>query len=1264
MNDHETKTKRNISAKTKSEDPWEHFTKPIISSKRATSKWLAKASSLHRHQPSPGLEGPELVVRLICAEDVLALDRMTGTSDPIAFMFCGRESYLSEVKKGTVNPYWNAEFRFGGKRQDIRTVNELHVQIKDENSPSKSGSATSTSSRHRKVASTGDSIYKNLGGVVVDLQQVRSMSSQWSKPKWYALKTLKGMATVSGRVRLSLRYFSMPDSVASSGCHKSISANDSLDKLMKIREASVPTTADAGNMSTPPLNPEEAENLSTVRKRSGSRSASRRGKIVRDLSEQKSNAGVNGRLMYDMHVLSSFRSKAQAELKSMAKKIEQQSEELKKAQQMVKEAQENARIKQGQCEERGAKIAELAHTIEMLQVHGGSTTTVVNMSNQRLTRRQLLQQQRRHQQQKDNSRCTHREVAHFLPPPPPLPPPLPPSSQPPPSRLSRVSECQQLVHDHPGVSSDHHRQDLGLCFDGEHEFSVIVSQSLHRLRDASTRTAAKEELRNIADGLTSAKSRVVWRCLRVAESDTDINFQRECAATFGTLAQQAPRACAGTLALALDSICRRILSGNDSRKNEALVQSTSTFSLQVFPIVLAGKVQPSLMPMMRPFLDVVRRYPHAQAGAVAAQCIGAMILPAQPRITVERFQIFGIDMHHNSSESVLRRMLTSSIPTLPCPAKVSANEHEGAMNIDVPAEDAVRFYDELLKNLHYLPDKWIVAASGICSTHGSITQPEMRGGRRRVKKMDSHKVVTKSREMKNQHHMRLVAACAGELLHVSAPLIQLFCDSQGMVRVALFDVIGKLCDIASSGLANRENRIARAIVTAGSTILQQCLDTLLLENRSFIWKQRRAALHCIRNLADLDGAIHVASVNRVMRRSLPTVFDASVDMKIILDAVAFAKHDKVNVVRAAAVAAIRGLDQIQSRKNGKEIEEPTRMPSAVRSREGTLEKALPSSVQTVVNNVCDWEEEDEETQDKVQHQKSRSAQQNQRTSGASLKFPVYIGRRTETTASQAAVSKIKTNEPSQADSIPGSFQPQQYRPSSNYTSSEIDSQNEVESEANIEMSNLIGQLSGADVIALDSKLQLCAADGAEALCDVLDEYLSSQTDADAVDLTFVKYIIVELVDDGQMVAAAFGMLSRKLARRCLEVIADVLSILTSQPQEPMIDVALSRVLRWVYAAINSNHWCALDIVQGIGEWHSVRNAVQRLSSKTSEFSRKVHAAKIFALLRSVMLLDAHLAIFAVRPSTYSDEESEEEEEGEDLEKKEKCSEDEDLKRWQ
>ena len=112
-------------------------------------------------------------MRIICAEDVLALDRLTGKSDPVAFIFCGTESKLSCIKMGTINPYWNEEFRFGGVSQDIKHVDELFIQIKDDDGVSHE--ATSIRGRTESSSSSGGNrstrkkemkrLYDNLGGV-------------------------------------------------------------------------------------------------------------------------------------------------------------------------------------------------------------------------------------------------------------------------------------------------------------------------------------------------------------------------------------------------------------------------------------------------------------------------------------------------------------------------------------------------------------------------------------------------------------------------------------------------------------------------------------------------------------------------------------------------------------------------------------------------------------------------------------------------------------------------------------------------------------------------------------------------------------------------------------------------------------------------------------------------------------------------------------------------------------------------------------------
>ena len=62
---------------------------------------------------------------------------------------------------------------------------------------------------------------------------------------------------------------------------------------------------------------------------------------------------------------------------------------------------------------------------------------------------------------------------------------------------------------------------------------MSITNAMNRLRETSTRPAGHVELRQIADALTPAQSRVLWRCLRMGENDGDVNYQRESASVFG-----------------------------------------------------------------------------------------------------------------------------------------------------------------------------------------------------------------------------------------------------------------------------------------------------------------------------------------------------------------------------------------------------------------------------------------------------------------------------------------------------------------------------------------------------------------------------------------------------------------------------------------------------------------------------------------------------------------------------------------------------------
>ena len=67
--------------------------------------------------------------------------------------------------------------------------------------------------------------------------------------------------------------------------------------------------------------------------------------------------------------------------------------------------------------------------------------------------------------------------------------------------------------------------------------------------------------------------------------------------------------------------------------------------------------------------------------------------------------------------------------------------------------------------------------------------------------------------------------------------------------------------------------------------------------------------------------------------------------------------------------------------------------------------------------------------------------------------------------------------------------------------------------------------------------------------------------------------------------------------------------------------------------MHSNHWTASEIIHGNADWSSVCHSVQQLSVSGSTFSRKMHAAKIYALLRSAVLLESHLDLVVAGSDT-------------------------------
>ena len=106
---------------------------------------------------------------------------------------------------------------------------------------------------------------------------------------------------------------------------------------------------------------------------------------------------------------------------------------------------------------------------------------------------------------------------------------------------------------------------------------------------------------------------------------------------------------------------------------------------------------------------------------------------------------------------------------------------------------------------------------------------------------------------------------------------------------------------------------------------------------------------------------------------------------------------------------------------------------------------------------------------------------------------------------------------------------------------------------------------------------------------------------------------------------SFALLPRRVAKRVLSTLSVILVDLVDMfSSSPVIDAALCRLLRWIYAALNSNHWTADDVMHGNSSWTSVRESVQSLSIAGSNTYSNMH--KDNALFKAFFLDSSRNAV--------------------------------------
>ncbi|CAM9858287.1 unnamed protein product, partial [Ectocarpus sp. 13 AM-2016] len=184
---------------------------------------LAPSYFSHNHFSSPlaGTDDPLLkrtrvTVKVLEGKNLLVSDLLTGTSDPVTFLWVGstergcvdlkhdRRVQSTEVRKHTVDPVWDAEFVFPLEVQSVEDVlsGRINILVRDHDD------------------ADGDLHYIDLGRVEVPLETVLTEGNIMAHTqlvqlpaRWYPLQRCRGMKKSRGALKLAVGFFVGSDCV-------------------------------------------------------------------------------------------------------------------------------------------------------------------------------------------------------------------------------------------------------------------------------------------------------------------------------------------------------------------------------------------------------------------------------------------------------------------------------------------------------------------------------------------------------------------------------------------------------------------------------------------------------------------------------------------------------------------------------------------------------------------------------------------------------------------------------------------------------------------------------------------------------------------------------------------------------------------------------------------------------------------------------------------------------------------------------------------
>ena len=714
-----------------------------------------------------------------------------------------------------------------------------------------------------------------------------------------------------------------------------------------------------------------------------------------------------------------------------------------------------------------------------------------------------------------------------------------------------------------------------------------VTRSLARLKHSHTRTIAMAELHAMAEGFFEKDMPVVLGCLRVAFTDHDGNFQRECVKFINLVARTSPAIIAPYLDETIDAICSRINAAHET-VHAVCVETIGSLARYVLPILNRGRVKPTFSSILDPLLEMVRQQGSSALGQTAARClIGAFTINI-PRRATTHFKILGLS-HEERSIEVARRMFRAQLSDVPFPKHMTLGK-DGCLLLEVSADTASSYYQKLLDSSSRMPPGWCLAASAdataaaVAAKTAAIKKTPGFGGS--VPEKTTTDMAQDGNLMRS--HVILLGGCGRQIFQKISAAIP---SQEGETRAALLDALTALVDAAAYGESRRIRRLSNAVAVAAPILLQRCVDTLLQKNKSWNWKSRRAALALLGKTARLHG---ITLNNGQILKSVQ-IIDGEVDIVVVLKTIKDCSCDRVNVVRETASKAMV------------EFDEADLIPEAFKARFAPKKDRSPAYIKPATDGK----------HSKLSIMKKQSPQNQPKLTDGNERSEYFLRDEDVRKAHRDVHRQPETK-----------LFPTRYKTKADPSFNGIDESlipPPPELPASASNATCLKKLNQPQRNSLQRVTVMCSKRPSMVVSE-LRKMIKTDSFVLVVPHLFL-HDSIKLLDE-KFLTSIVCHFDQNLADRVLHVLAETILECVDAEYSESNELAVRQLLKWVLGVLNTCKWAVEVIVgQNHEDWGKIKRALRMLGGTTSNYSGATNAAKLFALLTMETLLDSHLYIF-------------------------------------